>query len=155
MESVGREAKLDNDIFFVCSVIEFIGRSTKNKRNEVVCKLGETGLQRLLELADVLHCEPIEVISDRLIKSYGLINGDFDNVALCEYTIPTHFDIAKVYKRLVVDLINTQNIKPIKALNNIYTSWITEKIDDYNSSMYYENPQYLITSYIIGKVITD
>jgi len=155
MENIGRENKLDNDIFFVCSIIEFIGRSTKNKRNDVVNKLGETELLRLLELADVLHCEPIEATSDRLIKSYGLSEGDYDNVTLCKYSIPTQFDIAKVYKRLVVDLINTQKIKPVQALNEVYSSWITDKIDDYNSSMYYENPQYLFTSYIAGKALAD
>ena len=151
----GREDKLENDLFFVCSVIEYIGRSTKNKRSEVVMKLGETEIERLLELADVLHCEPIEVNSAKLIESYGLAEGNFDNVTLCKYSIPTHFDIAKVYKRLINDLAAAQNITPSNALINVYTSWISDKIDDYNSSMYFENPQYLYASYMAGKALAD
>ena len=155
MENNGRENKPENDLFFVCSVIEHIGRITKNKRGEVVKKLGEKEISRLLELADVLHCEPIEATSGRLIERYGLKEGNFDNIALCKYTVPTHFDIAKVYKRLVADLAETQNISTLNALVNVYTSWISEKIDDYNSSMYYESPQYLFASYTAGKAIAD
>ena len=79
MINSGREDRLENDLFFVCAVIEHIGRSTKNKRSEVVKKLGETEISRLLELADVLHCEPIEVTSGRLVERCGLQKGDFDN----------------------------------------------------------------------------
>ena len=155
MVESGREDRLENDLFFACAVIEHIGTSTKNRRSEVVAKLGETEISRLLELADVLHCEPIEVTSGSLVEHCGLQKGDFDNVALCKYAVPTHFDIAKVYKRLIIDLVNAQSIMPLDALINVYTSWISEKIDDYNSSMYFENPQYLYASYVAGKAMED
>jgi len=149
----GREDRQGNDLFFVCSVIEYIGRKTKNKRGEIVKQLGEKELSRLLELADVLHCVPIEATSDDLIKRVGLSDGNFDNVALCKYSVPTHFDIAKVYKRLVCDIAKNQNLKPIDTLVSAYSSSISQKIDDYNSSMYFENPQYLYASYVAGKAI--
>ena len=38
------EIKKD-DLFYVCSLIEFIGRKTKNKRKEVVNALGEQGIR--------------------------------------------------------------------------------------------------------------
>ena len=151
----GREDRLENNLFFVCSVIEHIGRCTKNKRGNIVTSLGGTEISRLLELADVLHCEPIEATSGNLIERCRLAEGNFDNVSLCKYSVPTHFDIAKVYKRLVVDLAGAQNITLLSALIKVYTSWISEKIDDYNSSMYFENPQYLYASYIAGKAIAD
>jgi hypothetical protein len=155
MRSDGREDTLENDLFFVCSVIEHIGRNTKNKRSEVVRKLGETEIAQLLELADVLHCEPVEVTSAKLIERCGVNHGGFDNVALCKYSVPTHFDIAKVYKRLISGLAGAQNITPLSALITVYTSWISEKIDDFNSSMYFESPQYLLASYTSGKALTD
>ena len=151
----GREDSSENDLFFVCSVIEHIGRSTKNKRGDVVASLGETEISRLLELADVLHCEPIEATSVDLIERCGLGEGCFDNVSSCKYSVPTFFDIAKVYKRLVVDLAAAQNITLPSALIKVYTSWISEKIDDYNSSMYFENPQYLYASFSAGEAIAD
>ena len=35
----------------------------------------------------------------------------------------------------------------------VLSSWIIEKIDNYNSSMYYENPDYIYACYIEGKVL--
>ena len=41
MENTGREPAKDNDLFFVCSLIDYIARKTKNTRAEVVNALGE------------------------------------------------------------------------------------------------------------------
>ena len=155
MINIGREDRRENDLFFVCSVIEYIGRSTKNKRGAVVRKLGGSEISRLLELADVLHCEPVEATADGLVTKRGIGLGDFDNIAMCKYAVPTHFDIAKVYKRLIISVAERLNTTLEDALINVYTSWISEKIDDYNSSMYFENPQYLYESYMAGKAIED
>lgn len=149
----GRESKHENDLFFVCSVIEYIGRKTKNTRAAVVEKLGGKEIARLLELADVLHCEPIEHTGDNLIEKYQISDGDFDNVWQCKYNIPTVFDIGKVYKRLIVSVSEANGISAADALCEVYGSWISPKIDDYNSSMYFENPQYLLESYRAGMPI--
>jgi hypothetical protein len=151
----GREEKQENDLFFVCSVIEYIGRKTKNRRADIVEKLGEAEITRTLELADVLHCEPIEAIGDKLIEKYRITDGNFDNVARCKYNVPTHFDIGKVYKRLVFDVSAEKGKSLVDTLMEIYGSWINAKIDDYNSSMYFENPQYLFESYKAGKPLED
>ena len=151
----GREDKRENDLFFVCAVIEVIGRMTKNRRGAVVEALGATELARLLELADVFHCEPVENTATEMIARCGIVSGSFDNVALCKYNVPAHFDIAKVYKRLIVSVADAQGISLTEALRNVYTSWISEKIDDYNASMYFENPHYLYASYCAGEAIKD
>ena len=43
--------------------------------------------------------------------------------------------------------------KYINALIEVLSSWIIEKIDNYNSSMYYENPSYIYACYEEGKVL--
>lgn len=151
----GRESKHENDLFFVCSVIEYIGRKTKNPRAAVVEKLGGKEIARLLELADVLHCEPVENTGDGLIEKYQIFDGDFDNVRECKYNIPAVFDIGKVYKRLIVSVSEAKGISTADALREVYGSWISPKIDDYNSSMYFENPQYLFESYRAGAPLED
>lgn len=147
----GREPPRENDLFFVCSVIEVIGRTTKNRRGVVVQKLGTAEIERLLDLADVLHCEPVEKAAAERIAQCGIPVGDFDNVAACMYNVPTHFDIAKVYKRLIVAVADAQHISLADALMQVYTSWISDSISDYNSSMYFENPGYLYASYRAGE----
>jgi hypothetical protein len=146
----GREEKQENDLFFVCSIIEYISRKTKNKRSDVVRLLGEQELSRLFQLADVLHSEALENTANDVISKCNITNGNFDNVALCKYAVPSHFDIAKVYKRLIVAVSHAKKISFVDTLIMIYTSWISDKIDDYNSSMYFENPQYLYESYNAG-----
>ena len=69
---------------------------------------------------------------------------------LAKFKHPTH---QIVYKRLILNVSETQGISPEEALEEVYTSWISEKIDDYNSSMYYESPQYLSASYYAGEAL--
>jgi hypothetical protein len=52
---------------------------------------------------------------------------------------------------LIATVSEANGIPYIDALKEIYSSWISAKIDDYNSSMYYENPQYLFESYKAGE----
>jgi hypothetical protein len=90
----GREPKLDNDLFFVCAVIEHIARATTNRRADVVRAIGEKKLSHIFELADVYHCEPVENTAADLIESLKIAKGDFDNVAACKYNVPYFMDIS-------------------------------------------------------------
>jgi len=150
----GREPKLDNDLFFVCSLIEHIGRTTKNRRADVVSALGRDVLARYIELADVYHCEPVENTAADLVEKRGIAEGTFDNT-VGDFNLPTVFDIAKVYKRLIVNIIENDDTTPVDALISVYTSWISDKLSDYGCSMFYENPEYLYLSYVEGEPLKD
>jgi len=149
----GREPKEYNDLFFICSLIEYIGRKTKSHRNVVVNAIGKEKLQHLYDFADVYHSENIDKLSDELIEQYHIENGTFDNVADGKYSIPTHWDIGKVYKRLITAVAEKQRKEPITATIEVYNSWLSRKLEDYNSSLYYENPGYLYESYKNGEVL--
>lgn len=119
----------------------------------MVNAIGKGKLQRILELADVYHSENIDKISDELIENHQIATGFFDNVATGKYQIPTHWDIGKVYKRLIVDVCLDQKKEPIDALVEVYNSWLSRKIENLNSSLYYENPGYIYHSYLHGDVL--
>src|SRR5699024_7341995 len=97
----GREPAKDNDLFFTCSLIDYIARKTKNKRSDIVKALGQERLEKIYELADIYHSDNIDRVSDDFIEEAHISNGDFDNVGDCQYAIPSHWDIGKVYKRLI------------------------------------------------------
>ena len=139
----GREDQKENDLFFTCSLIDYIARKTKNTRATVVEKLGRDRLEKIYDLADVYHCDNIDRVSDDFIQEAGIPTGTFDNVAECRYAIPTHWDIGKVYKRLIKQVAANEQIDVIDALMKVYRSFISPKIDDYNSRVYYENPSYI------------
>ena len=148
-----RENKKDNDLFFTCSLIEYISRKTKNIRADVVNKLGKTRISKIYELADVYHCDNIDSVSEEFIGKCNIQEGKFDNVGECKYAIPTYWDIGKVYKRLIKKVSESEGVPVIDALIKVYNSFISEKIDDYNSSVYYENPSYIFESYRENKML--
>ena len=156
MVGEGREPQKDNDLFYTCSLIDYISRKTKNVRSYVVNKLGKERLEKIYDLADVYHCDNIERVCDDFIDDAKIEQGNFDNVADCGYSIPTYWDIGKVYKRLIKrvaeyekikQVAETEKVDVVEALMKVYNSFISPKIDDYNSSVYYENPEYIFECY--------
>lgn len=148
----GREDKKSNDLFFTCSLIDYISRKTKNHRVDVVEKLGARRLEKIYELADIYHSDNIDRVSDDFIREANITAGSFDNVGDCRYSIPSHWDIGKVYKRLILGIAREQDLTIIDALLAAYRSFVSEKIDNYNSSFYYENPQNILIAYLDGKI---
>ena len=153
MENMGRESTKDNNLFFTCSLIEYIARKTRNRRKDVVSALDKKNISKIYDLADIYHSDNINRVSDDFINAAEIQEGTFDNVAKCQYSIPSHWDIGKVYKRLIKSVSEYEKIDVIDALMNVYKYFLSDKIDDYNSSMYYENPSYLLACYLENKVI--
>ncbi len=149
---IGREDKKMNDLFFVCSLIDYIARRTNNRRSFVAHKLGKEKIERIYDLADIYHSYNIEQVAEEFIEEVKISEGTFDNVKQCNYAIPTHWDIGKVYKRLISGVANTKNIEVIEALFEVYNSFICDLIDDYNGSFYFENPQFILETYLAGKI---
>lgn len=153
MVGQGRESQEDNNLFFTCSLIEYIARKTKNIRSEVVNKLGKDRINKIYELADVYHCDNIDAVSEDFINDANIVPGKFDNIAVCSYVVPSHWDIGKVYKRLIKMVAKEEKVEIVDALIEVYNSFISFKIDDYNSSVYYENPNYIFECYKEQKMI--
>jgi len=149
---IGREDKKSNDLFFTCSLIEYIARKTKNKRSFVVDSLGKPTIQKIYDLADVYHSDNLDRVSDDFIESAGIPEGEFDNVAAAKYAVPSHWDIGKVYKRLILGIAKETDINIIDALFAAYHSFSSDKIEDFNSSFYYDSPQNILNSYLYDKL---
>lgn len=149
---IGENEKI-NDLFYTCSLIEYIARKTNNTKKCVVEKLGKDKISKIYELASVYHSENIEKVAEEFIESANIEVGSYDHVSNCKYNVPSYFDIGKVYKRLIVMVSNNDEDKYVDTLIEVLSSWIIEKIDNYNSSMYYENPSYIYACYEDGKVL--
>lgn len=140
--------KQKNDFFYVCSLIEYIARRTNNKRGVVVNALGEKGVEKQLYDAEVNHCLSFEQVSDEIIEYYKIPQGDFDTIIDCKYTIPSFMDIGKLYCIMIEDCAEPG--KEISELISIFTSFISDKISNFSSDVYYQNPSYLECSYKEG-----
>lgn len=139
-----------DNLFYVCSLIEYTGRKTKNHRGDIVAAMDDECLKHQLEYADVNHSLPFERVSDELIVECGIKNGDFDTISNCKYTIPSHTDIGRVYATLSVDSGETDAVRSIR---NVFGSFISDEISDFANGVYYENPSYLRESYKAGRLL--
>ncbi len=91
-------------------------------------------MEKMYGLADIYHSDNIDRVSDDFIEEAGMTSGSFDNVRACGYAIPTHWDIGKVYKRLIKQVAEYEKTSIIDALIKVYNSFISAKIDDYLKS---------------------
>lgn len=148
----GREDQKANDLFFTCSLIDYIARKTKNKRSAVVNTLGKPSVSKIYDLADIYHSDNIDDVSDDFIASAQIAEGSFDNVSAARYAVPSHWDIGKVYKRLILGIAREKGMPVIDALFEAYNSFVSDKIDDYNSSFYYDAPQNILNAFLTGEI---
>ncbi len=151
-ERTGREEQKENDLFFTCSLIEYIARKTKNKRSDTVDVLGRASIEKIYDSADVYHSDNIETVSDSFIEKSGLKEGTFDNVSDAKYAVPSHWDIGKIYKRLILGISREKGLSVMDSLFEAYHSFVTDKIQDYNSSFYYDAPQNILNAFLDGKI---
>ena len=104
--------KQKDDIYYVCSLIEFIARKTKNHRQDVIRHFSKADVERQLRLAEVNHCLSFEQVADELIEDYGISDGDFDTVKECRYDVPSFLSIGMLYQELVLSTMKTEDALP-------------------------------------------
>lgn len=140
-----------NDYFYVCSLIEYIARETKNHRGDVVRYIGKEGIKKLLYDAEVNHCLSFEQVSDEVVEYYKIEQGSFDTIRDCRYDVPSFLDIGKLYSIMIEDC--AKKGKELDELIKIFTSFISDEISDFNTDLYYQNPNYIECSYAEGKLL--
>ena len=143
--------KHDNDLFYTCSLIEYIGRVTKNSRKELIIYL-KPDIGRIYKYADVFHCEPIEKVADDFIERNCIPTGDYDNVVNAKYDVPSYWVIGEVFERLIEDISNDEDSLE-EAIGEVFSSWLAERTLNFNSDLYYQPREYLAECYKEGSVI--
>ena len=141
----------ENDLFYVCSLIEYIGRERKLRRADVVSALGEDSIRRIYRYADTFHCEQIAKVADDFITLHSIPLGDFDNVAKCRYAVPGYWDIGAVYARLIEDVADGAD--PVSKLMEVYASWMSDALSRFNSDLFYQSRGYIAECYRAGRIL--
>ena len=147
--------KNDSALFYTCSLVEFIGRERKLPRSNVVQQLGTRVLRRIYTHADVLHSDVIANVANEFIELCAIGTGDFDNVAACHYEVPDYWTIGEVYERLIEDVCGEDDgvDQVIAVMEEVFGSWISDHISDYNTDFYYQSRGYLAACYETGEVL--
>lgn len=135
----------ENDLFFVCSMIERVARQLHQRNKYVVNTIGKDNLYHLLSVANVLHSENPLKVADDWIKDYNLKAGDFDITDIdrdLAERIPTALEMGSVYKRLILDTMTSKE-NYVDGIIRVYNNDLCKVIDNYNCSAFYE-PSYVI-----------
>jgi len=148
-----RMSKALNDVYYVCSLMEFIGRETKNSNGKIVEILGLPEIERQLDLAEVNHCLSFEEVATELIEEFKIPRGDFDSVGSCDYRVPTVTSIGGVYRDLIDDLKKESSKSWGELIYEVFTSFISDEISNFNASTFYENPSFIYHSYLQGELV--
>lgn len=141
------EMVTENDLYFICYMIECIARRLHQYNRYVVNCIPKEEWTRLISLADVLHSEnPLQVEQDWM-DQYGLKPGSYDvtdvDRQLVDY-IPTDLQMGKVYARLIVDTLQPgEDYIDIDGMLRVYNDPICDLLDNYNCGAFYE-PSYVI-----------
>lgn len=99
----------------------------------------------------MFHCEPIEKVADDFIIWNNIPIGEFDNISECKYNVTDYWEIGKVFERLIEDNYAEKDV--FKGIMEVYSSWLAEKILNFNSDLYYQSRQYLDECYKSGEII--
>lgn len=143
----GREDQKSNDLFYLCSLIEYIARKTKNRPNVIINALGKENVSKIYELADIYHSDNIDRVSDDFIRECNISKGSFDNVGECRYQVPSYWDIGKVYQRLILMVSKESGHSVVDCVLEVFDSPIVDLIENYNSSFYYDSPAAIFDTY--------
>ena len=90
---VTNEPSRHHKIIYLCALIEYIARETKNRNRVIVNAIGEERLNKIYKLADIYHSDNIARVADDLIKECGIEN-DYFVITNVKYAVPTQWDIA-------------------------------------------------------------
>lgn len=142
--------KYKDNIYYVCTMIEYVARVTNNKRKDVVKKISAKDIEREIKAAEVNHCLSYEQISDEWIERYGIEEGSLSNKG-CRYEIPSVNSIGRVYQQLVLETMEEHGMA--QAIIDVFSSFISDEISNFNSNVYYSNPSYLYYSYKEGVLL--
>ncbi len=150
---IGREPQKENDLFFTCSLIEYIARSTKNASWDVVNALGQETIKHIYDLADVYHCENIDSVADQFITKSKLPMGQYDNISTCKYSIPSYFDMGRIYQRLISALAIEKKTSIIETLFFAYNHPLSALLNNFNAGFYYDAPYNIMIDFLDYSVL--
>ena len=68
----------EDDVFYVCTMIEYVARTTHNRVRDIVNAMTDDNLKHQLKIAEVNHCLSFEQVCDEWIEDYKIKDGTFD-----------------------------------------------------------------------------
>ncbi len=147
-----KEQVSQNDLYFVCYMIERVARKLHQPNLYVVNALGYDELYRQLSLASVLHSDNPAKVENDWIEDNHLVPGNYDVTKVrpdLDVRIPSPTQMGKVYKRLILSTLN-KGEDWVNALIRVYSNPLCQTLDNYNCSAFYEPSPTITKAFLNG-----
>ncbi len=144
--------KEKDNLYYLCYVIEALGRKTNNRRKTIVSALGKSNIEFIYLNAEVMHSESIDAVCHEFIEKCNIKYGDYDIEVYCKDKPPRALAIGRLYSRLIISLLEDEDDLISKTIE-ILSSWLVDEITNFNSSLYYSVLGYLKECYLQGEIL--
>lgn len=160
-----KHLNFDPGTFYLCYLIEHIGRQYKVRRKDIVNILGYNSLKHLYKLEDVYHCLPIEQvieeIQEELHVDFMKLRVDekghykaFNNVESCLYYVPKITEVANTNTYVINHLTKRwQDTDQVETLIKFYNARVHDRLENYNTDLFAESPEYLTECFVANDIL--
>ena len=125
----------EDDLFYICTMIEYVARKTHNRSGDVVKYLSDRNLIHQLKVACVNHCLSFEQVCDEWIEEYGIAEGMHENTAVYRNPIPTETAVGRIYQERISDVMVSRE-RVVEAIRRVYETVDEEEIAEKAAEIY-------------------
>ena len=141
----------DDQLFFF--VDDFMNNVIDRDTFLKICKFRYATHQISFHTVQALGCLTFDETGSELIKEFKISKGNFDAIGNYEGNVPLPIHVARTYKSLIVNIAKTSSDNIEKIIYDVFTSFISKEISDFNTSTFFENPSYIYESYLAGELL--
>lgn len=162
---MSKNKNFNEGVFYLCYLIESIGRRYKLNRKSVVNALGYQNLKHIFAFEDVYHCLDVEQVMQEIAdeleidfsKQHRQMDGKyfvFNNVERCDFYVPKVTEVANTNTFVICRLLRSwQNSDEVEVLIKFYNSRVHDRLENYNTDLFAESPEYLTACFVTGDII--
>lgn len=139
----------EGHICYLCSLVEFLGRATKNQRDQVVKTLGTESLRKVYDSQYPCFWDPFERTVEEVLSDIEFPVGIFDNVKDCQSRVPSVELIGKYYTEIVSLVLEAYPERAVEeVVYSLFLSPVGQWMQDFDSAWYFSNPEEIFDLFI-------
>ena len=122
--------KQEDDIHYVCSLLEYIARVTDNYVGDIAEIMTLPELAWQLKFAHVSNSMTFEQVAERVIKHLNIRRGNYRH----RNDRPSHVDMGDIFKTMVIIYMTKKNVSAEKAIKKVLMSGLSDYLTEYSFS---------------------
>lgn len=118
----------DENLIYLCTVIEYIVRIRFENRENIVKALGKENLENLYKGIEVWSCHTYQATVSIFAERGNIPYGTYDFIQRSRTNIVNPRVVGKKYALMIENLVEDEGINIIDAIYKVYSDEIIEKL---------------------------